>query len=109
MLLIDFYFRFSKTLWKSALSLYQIFDRAVKSTCENLLSATVLQRAISFYTSGHAPAKETKIKLALFGELRVTLDSLKNSSPVTPTKWRNFPDQTDKSNLKRWFKNCTTN
>ena len=103
-LLIDFYFLFSKTLWKSALSLYQIFDGAVKSTCENLLSATVLQRAISFYTWEHARAKETKTKLALFGELRVTLDNLKNSSLVTPTKWRNFPDQTDKSNLKRWFK-----
>lgn len=63
----------------------------------------------SFYTSGHARAKETTTKQALFRALRVTLDSLKNSSPVTPTKWRNFPDQTDKSNLKRWFKNCSTN
>ena len=57
------------------------------------------------YFGTYARAKETKTKLALFGELRVTLNNLKNSLPVTPTKWRNFPDQTDKSNLKRWFKN----
>ena len=58
MLLIDFYFLFSKPLWKIALSLYQIFDGAVKSTGENLLQAAVLQRAISFYTRDmHEPKK----------------------------------------------------